>query len=79
MTLDTVTGVELDKLNGGARPVGMTDAELRQRLQRVDKLERALQGIASCATQCPCCEMHRLISEKALGYEVEIVTDKLDI
>lgn len=29
--------------------------------------EEALLGIASCATKCPCCAMHRAIAEKALG------------
>jgi hypothetical protein len=46
---------------------------------REQKLEQALQGIASCATQCPCCEMHRQVAEKALGYKVEIVTDKISL
>lgn len=41
-------------------------------------LEQALQGIASCATQCPCCEMHRRIAEKALGYKVMIATNTYD-
>lgn len=42
------------------------------------KLVAALQGIASCATQCPCCEMHRRVAVKALGYDVAIVTDRID-
>jgi hypothetical protein len=42
-----------------------------------DKHERALQGIASCATQCPCCEMHRQVANRALGYEVVITTDRI--
>lgn len=42
---------------------------------REQKLEAALQEIAACATQCVCCEMHRKIAIKALGYDVEIVTD----
>lgn len=46
-------------------------------LTREGKLELALQGIASCATQCVCCEMHRQIAEKALGYSVEITTDRI--
>lgn len=41
-------------------------------LTREGKLERALEGIASCATQCICCEMHRRIAVGALGYDVEI-------
>lgn len=41
-------------------------------LTREGKLEAALEGIASCATQCICCEMHRNIAVKALGYDVEI-------
>lgn len=45
--------------------------------QRAEKLEKTLEGIASCATQCPCCEMHRQLAVKALGYEVEITTDTL--
>lgn len=44
---------------------------------RAEKLEVTLQGIASCATQCPCCEMHRQVAERALGYTVEITTDKI--
>lgn len=43
------------------------------------KLQSALEGIASCATQCVCCEMHRQVAEKALGRSVEITTDKLPI
>lgn len=45
---------------------------------REQKLEQALQGIASCATQCPCCEMHRRVAVRALGYEVTITTDSID-
>ena len=44
---------------------------------REQKLECALQGIASCATQCPCCEMHRQVANRALGYEVVITTDRI--
>lgn len=43
--------------------------------RRIEEIETALQGIAACATQCVCCEMHRKIAIKALGYDVEIVTD----
>lgn len=50
-------------------------ADTRTREQR---LEQAMQGIASCATQCPCCEMHRRVAVRALGYDVAIVTDKID-
>lgn len=39
------------------------------------KLQTALEGIAACATQCVCCEMHRTIAVKALGYNVEITTE----
>lgn len=46
-------------------------------LEVVGKLQKALEGIASCATQCPCCEMHRQVAEKALGYSVEITTDRI--
>ena len=46
-------------------------------LTREGTLEQALQGIASCATQCVCCEMHRRIAVKALGYEVGITTDSV--
>lgn len=42
-----------------------------------DRFQVALEGIASCATQCPCCEMHRRVAEKALGYTVEITTDRI--
>lgn len=42
--------------------------------ERAEKLEAALEGIAACATQCVCCEMHRQIAEKALGYPVEVTT-----
>lgn len=52
-----------------------TPADTRTREQR---LEQAMQGIASCATQCPCCEMHRRVAVRALGYDVAIVTDKID-
>lgn len=45
---------------------------------REQRLEKAMQGIASCATQCPCCEMHRRVAVRALGYDVAIVTDKID-
>lgn len=43
--------------------------------KRIDQLERALEGIAACATHCPCCEMHRQIAVKALGYNVEITME----
>lgn len=33
---------------------------------RVAELEAALRGIASCATACPCCEMHARIARRAL-------------
>lgn len=45
---------------------------------REQRLEQAMQGIASCATQCLCCEMHRRVAVRALGYDVAIVTDKID-
>ena len=45
--------------------------------ERAKKLESALEGIASCATQCPCCEMHRQVAVKALGYEVDVTTDNI--
>jgi hypothetical protein len=41
------------------------------------KLQTVLEGIAACATQCVCCEMHRQIAEKALGYTIEVVTDTI--
>jgi hypothetical protein len=44
-------------------------------LVREQRLETALQSIAACATHCPCCEMHRNIAVKALGYDVEISTE----
>lgn len=47
--------------------------------QRASVLEKTLEGIASCATQCLCCEMHRRMAVKALGYEVQITTDRLDV
>jgi hypothetical protein len=40
--------------------------------EEIEKLTKALIGIASCATQCPCCEMHRRIANKALGHEVDL-------
>ena len=43
-----------------------------------ETLEWALQGIGSCATQCPCCEMHRQVANRALGYDVAITTDRID-
>lgn len=38
----------------------------------MEKLVQALEGIASCATQCPCCEMHRRLANKALGYSMPV-------
>jgi len=63
-----------DEINKALNEAHVPDTQTREQ-----KLERAMQGIASCATQCPCCEMHRQVAERALGYKVEIVTDKLDI
>jgi hypothetical protein len=34
--------------------------------QSTDKLVQALKGIASCATKCGCCAMHKSIAEAAL-------------
>lgn len=31
-----------------------------------ERYRRALAGIASCGTQCPCCELHRRIARRAL-------------
>lgn len=45
----------------------------------LERYRAALMGIASCATQCVCCEAHRQYALKALGHDVEIVTDTLDI
>jgi hypothetical protein len=44
---------------GGDPGLRMTDRERA--------LFRALQGIASCATQCGCCGMHRRIAEDVLA------------
>lgn len=33
----------------------------------LERLLNALRGIASCATHCPCCEMHREIAERAIA------------
>lgn len=61
-------------------PATFTHAEVVRNYQtRVNVLEKAMTDIASCATQCLCCEMHRRIAVEALGHDVEIVTDTLDI
>ena len=36
----------------------------------VIRYEKALRGIASCATWCKCCEMHNRIARRALGEEI---------
>lgn len=56
-----------------AKVLAMTNEQAL--VKRVEVLTKALEGIASCATQCLCCEMHRNIAVKALGYEVEIITE----
>jgi hypothetical protein len=33
----------------------------------IERLANALRGIASCATACRCCEMHRRMAEEALA------------
>lgn len=61
-------------------PPAYTHLEIIQTQRKlIEKLEQTLQGIASCATQCPCCEMHRRLAVKGLGYEVEITTDTLTV
>lgn len=61
-------------------PPAYTHAEIiKMQRERIERLERTFQGIASCATQCTCCEMHRRLAVKALGYEVEITTDTLTV
>lgn len=47
-----------------------SSSHARRDVQDASALQRllnALRGIASCATQCPCCEMHRRIAEQALA------------
>lgn len=40
-------------------------------VSRETLLLNALRGIASCATRCGCCEMHRRIAEEVLkDYEI---------
>lgn len=43
---------------------------LKDRIERLEleneRLRQALNGIATCATKCGCCEMHRRIAERAL-------------
>lgn len=72
-----MSGVDgkMHTLESALRKVLTPPADTRTREQR---LEQAMQGIASCATQCPCCEMHRRVAVRALGYDVAIVTDKID-
>jgi hypothetical protein len=49
----------------------MFDAMLREHYERrLGLLLRALSGIASCATQCKCCAMHREIAERAVANDV---------
>jgi hypothetical protein len=36
-------------------------------IERAERLERSMRGIASCATDCGCCAMHRRIAEQALA------------
>lgn len=53
----------------------MNEAEKKVLCDLIKGLQKALEGIASCATQCTCCEMHRRIAVKALGYEVEVTME----
>jgi len=32
-----------------------------------DAYARTLEGVASCATQCPCCEMHARVARERLN------------
>lgn len=43
----------------------MLDGERAYKLA-VQKLLKALGGIASCATDCVCCQMHQRIASKAI-------------
>ena len=72
---------QMNRQNDIAKRLGLDDLPVATRKPgeppREMKLEQALQGIASCATQCVCCEMHRQVALKALGYEVGITTDSI--
>lgn len=35
----------------------------------LDRLRKALEGIASCATECGCCAMHVRVARQALGWD----------
>jgi hypothetical protein len=46
----------------------VTELEALQRqVAELEKYGRALGGIASCATQCKCCQMHAEIARNTLG------------
>jgi hypothetical protein len=50
----------------------LMEAQIRAELEltrapTLERYRRALEGIASCATQCGCCRMHVEIAQEALA------------
>jgi len=54
------------QLGASADVPGLHTSGLSDPLAGVETLLNALRGIASCATQCECCAMHRRIAKRAL-------------
>lgn len=50
-------------------PRGLARHALEVALDERDRYAKALQGIASCATKCGCCEMHVRVARMALSNE----------
>lgn len=50
-------------------PRGPQRHALEVALAERDRYEKALRGVASCATQCGCCAMHVRIARQALGWD----------
>lgn len=51
---------------------------LTRYVEAYERLRRSMQGIASCATRCGCCEMHRRIAEKAVQEAEQMVKHDVD-
>lgn len=50
------------------------DRQRRLERARAERLRRTLEGISGCATQCPCCQAHRRLAQRALVEAASIVT-----
>lgn len=49
-------------------PRGPQQVAILALMAREARYEAALRGVASCATQCGCCEMHSRVSRSVLGF-----------